>query len=401
MKIIKLALRSILHFRTYSGINLLGLALSLACVITISRYVYGELTVDRFNKKLDRIFVTTVEISTSPGEAMFSGISDSFSEKTLIEHPGVENFTNFIRFESEEIDVDDRKYDAAILLADSNFLKINDYPLISGIDKLSDLHGALITKNFAQKLFGNENPIGKTFRHPTGEIFTISGMIGQLSSKTSLTFDLILSYQLSNYLSARPSPQTIVLLYPGVDYRTVNEQYADFIGETFWGFQMRYQLFPFSKVYFHKNVSKVFKQGNYNNVTMLMAVGALILFAGIINYINICTVVVLRRGRELGIKKVFGAGGQTIFYQLLVENLLMTGLALMAAWLIADVAYPLITNILQLDLFFDFRFNIFLSTIILLSLPVITTLYPFFRFHYSMPLTQYQKASFDIPPMFC
>jgi len=57
---IRLAIRSILSFRMYSGVNLLGLALSLACVITIFRYVYGEITVDRFNDNLDRMYVTTI-----------------------------------------------------------------------------------------------------------------------------------------------------------------------------------------------------------------------------------------------------------------------------------------------------------------------------------------------------
>ena len=383
MKIIRLAIRSILSFKMYSGINLLGLALSLACVFTIFRYVYGEFTVDRFNSKLDRMYVTMQEYSTKPGEAMYSGISNS--ESKITEHPGVETFSNFMWFESEEIEVDNRKYNAEVLLADSNFLKITDYPVISGIERLSDLHSALITKRFAQKMYADENPIGKTFLHPTGEIFTITGVIGVLSTKSSISFDIILSSQLRNYLSSWPSPQTIVLLYPGVDYRTVNAQYADFHEETFWGHQIRAQLFPFAKVYFGRS-STVYRQGNYNYVTVLLAVGALILIVGIINYINIITVVVLRRGRELGIKKVFGAGGNNIFIQLLAENLILTGLALIAALLIAGAASPLIAGVLQLDQIPVIRFDLFLSIIILLSLPVITTLYPFFRHHYSLPV---------------
>ena len=98
MKFIKLALNSILRFRTYSGINVLGMALSLACVIIIFRYVHGEYTVDRFDKNLDRIYLTTQEYSTNPGVVHFSGISNPNRETTFVdltEHSGVEKYSHF------------------------------------------------------------------------------------------------------------------------------------------------------------------------------------------------------------------------------------------------------------------------------------------------------------------
>jgi len=389
MKIIKLAINSILHFRIYSGINVLGMALSLACVVTIFRYVYGEYTVDRFNKNLDRIFVTTIEDGTNPGRTGFSGINNPNREKTFVdltEHSGVEKYAHFRWFENDEIDFDNQKYNSTILVADSNFLKITDYPVIVGIERLIDPNSALITKSFAQKLFGNQDPVGKTFRHSTGEILTITGVIGETSTKATLAFDIIVSYHLSNSWSRMS--QTFVLLYPGVEYRTINKQYEDFFEMPLWQQNMRYQLFPLSEVYFDKSIANyTFKQGNYRYVTVLMLVGALILLAGVVNYINIYTVVILRRGRELGIKKVFGAGGHHIFIQLLTENLLMTGLSLIAAFLITFAAYPAITNILHLDQISNFRFDMSLSFILLLSLPILATLYPFLRYSYSNPVT--------------
>ena len=381
MKIIKLAIRSILNFRTYSGINLLGLALSLACVITIFRYVYGEFTVDRFNKKLDRIFIATVEVSENPGEIRITSV-DKYSKDAsfvnLNEHPGVERYSNFAFFDNDEIDFDNRKYDVAVLMADSNFLKITDYPIISGMNNLSEPNTVLITKNFAQKLFGKQNPVGNTFRHSSGEILTITGVIGQTSTKSTLSFDFIVSY----FLPSSPSKvRTLVMLYPNIDYRTVNKQYEAFIEHRFWPVHMRYQLFPLSKVYFDKSIINdiTFTKGNYSHVTVLMGVGFLILLTGIINFINIFTVVVLRRGRELGVKKVFGAGNHIIFSQLMVESMLITGLAIMLAFFIVKTTYPLVTNIIQLDQVPNVRFDILLSVILLLLLPLSTTLFPFFR----------------------
>ena len=387
MKLLKLALRSILNFRTYSSINLLGLALSLACVITIFRYVYGEMTVDHFNKKIDRIYLTTLERESNAEEVVFSSIYNMDNDETFMDitkHPGVEKYSHFNRFKDDEISVDDRKYYATVIMTDSNFLKITDFPVISGIDKLSEPNNALITKSYAQKLFGNENPVGKTLRTSSGEIVTISGIIGATSTKATLSFDMVVS--LSNQMMYGYK-NTLVLLYPRVDYQAINKQHEEFHYMGAIAGLERHQLFPLSKVYFNKSVKNfVFRQGNYNYVTVLMAVGVLILLTGIINYINIYTVVVLRRGRELGIKKVFGAGSSNIFKQLLTENLLMTLLALLFALYIAHLAYPFITNVLHIDQLRSIRFDVFLTFCFLLVLPVLTTLYPFVRHHYAVPV---------------
>jgi ABC-type antimicrobial peptide transport system permease subunit len=304
-------------------------------------------------------------------------------------HSGVEASSNFALYENDEIDVDNRKFVAAVLLADSNFLKICDYPIISGTHRLTDRNSALITQRFAQKLFGEENPVGKTFRHITGENLTITGIIGQTSTKSTLSFDVIASLNLHDIMSQWQTNQTFVLLYQGVDYKTVNRQYEDFFEMDYrWDIRhIRYQLFPLPEVYLDKSVSNyVFRQGNYAHVNVLLAVGFLILLSGVLNFINVCTVVVMRRGRELGIKKVFGAGRHHIFIQLAMENFLLTSLALVVAFLLASGVTPFISNVLLLEQIPNIRFDTFLSFVILLSLPVLTTLYPFLRYHYSSPV---------------
>jgi len=386
MKVIKLAIRSILHFRMYSGINVLGLALSLACVITIFRYANGEFTVDHFNKKLNRIYVVTNEYSSNSGGITFSGISNPNNEKTFVnlaEHPGVEKHSQFVLPDNEEIDLDNQKYNAKVLAADSIFLKIIDYPVIMGVDKLSEPNSALITQDFARKIFGNQDPVGKTFQYRNGEILTITGVIGQTTTKSTLSFDVVVSFHLLGQYWERV-PQSFVLLYPGANYREINKQYESFFEMPLWNYQMRYQLYPLSKVYLDKSIENyVYNKGNSNYIYVLMIVGILILLVGIINYINIYTVVILRRGRELSVKKVFGAEGHNIFMQLLTENLLMIGLAIISALIIAHISSSLITNVLQLSQIPNMRFDALLSLVLLFSLSVIATLYPFFRIQYS------------------
>jgi len=122
-----------------------------------------------------------------------------------------------------------------------------------------------------------------------------------------------------------------------------------------------------------------------------MAVGALILLVGVINYINIYAVVFLRRGRELGVKKVFGADGHNIFIQLLVENLLMTGLAIVLALILARVVNPFIQHVLQFDRISNIRFDAILLSVILFCLPLLTSLYPFFRYRYATVVNSFRN----------
>jgi len=386
MNALKLAFRSILHFRMYSLANIIGLALSLACVITIFRYVYGEFTVDRFNKKIDRIFMVTQETDNEPGKlrlrSFFTGRRDFIDWN---KNPGVEKYSDIVSSKNDEIVVNERTFNATVLAADSNFFKIIDYPVISGKDNLSDRRSALISESFARKIFGKENPVGQTFLHSSGQMLTITGVTGQPSTKSTQSFDIIVSLYLSRQWMR--TSQTYVLLYPDVDYRTINKQYETF-AETGSPWKERFQLFPLSKVYFDRDVLSLglVEQGNRNYVNILIAVGALILLTGIFNNINVYIVIVLRRGRELGIKKVFGAGGHNIFIQLLFENILTAGLSLFFAMNIANIASPFISNVLQLDQIPNIRFDLLLSFFLILLFPLTTTLYPFLRFYYSTPV---------------
>jgi hypothetical protein len=325
MKKLKLALRSLLYYKQYSVINILGLALSLACVIIIFRYVYGEFTVDRFNRNFERIFVTTVENRDWGGMIRSNRLYNRQNLENvpnLTQHAGVEKYSHFIYMGNSELEVDSRKFDAELLVADNNFLSILDFPIIMGVDRLQEPNSALITQELAQRIFGNENPIGQTFSYFNQGELVVTGIIGQTSTKSSLEFDVVLPIGFTMW---QRGVQAFVLLYPNVDYREVNSRNLDFIGER------RRQLFPLSDVYLHSNhiiQNREFAQGNFQYVVILALIGLLILLVGVINYINIHTVITLRRGKELGVKKIFGASVGTIFMQMLIDNALMVGLAL-------------------------------------------------------------------------
>ena len=397
MKNFRLALRSLVHFKGYTAINLLGLALCLACVIVISRYVYGELSVDRFNRELDRIYVTTQENSMNSGVVSYGGFENSGRDKYSIDlrrDPAVERSSNFILFPDEQVTWDNRLFTTDLLVADTSFLQILDYPVIHGEPGLDRPENALITEEYAQKIFGSADPLGKKLRYESsGKELTVTGVIGKTSAKSSLRFDLLIPISHTKYWSRRQN--TLVLLYPDQDYRAFNRKYEDFV-ETGgrMSYQERLQLFPLKRAYLDRSVTDygTFLHGNSSTVIALSVVGLLILLIGASNFVNIYMAVVLRRGREFGMKKVFGAPAGQIFGQLLLENGLMITTSLVIAFALTEILNPVVKNLLGFDQL-PFRLSDFLLPLgLLLILPLLTTLFPFFHYNYASPVSSLRSV---------
>ena len=162
MKIIKLAVRTLRRFKLYKLINIAGLALSLACTMAISRYVYRELTVNHFVKNLDRVCLPSVLLSNEvqPRYA-YDYLGNMYPNVPVLQnHPAIQKISPYIIFEEDLIGTENKKeYDVRTLVTDGTFLQILTYPVIEGNKHTPLKHpqSAVITREFAHKIFDNEN----------------------------------------------------------------------------------------------------------------------------------------------------------------------------------------------------------------------------------------------------
>jgi ABC-type antimicrobial peptide transport system permease subunit len=381
----------------YTVINLLGMTISLACAIIIARYVHSELTVDGFNTKLDRIYMTTREVSNHPGQIWTRGVYDESMEKgfvDFVESPGVEKRSRFMHFGNADIVIENQTYGADILVSDTVFLQILDYPVIAGVNNIRRPEDAIITEAFAKKIFGSEDPLGKTFFYTAvNRTLTVTGIIRIPAWKSVISFDMLVSSQLAEHWSRMPI--SLVLLYPGVDYREINRQNSEFMEMAAWGYSIRYQLFPYRDVYFEKHVESysVFTHGNLTYVFILTGIGILLLLTGLVNYANINSVVMTRRNRELGMKKVFGAEGYSVFIQLILENLILILASLVIAFLLADELTPFMENRIGVMQYPNLQFDLRLSLALAIALPVLVSAVPFIRYRYFSPVRSLQSVN--------
>jgi ABC-type antimicrobial peptide transport system permease subunit len=339
---------------------------------------------------------------------MFSGIWNPNREKSFVdltENPGVEKHALFRYFKNEDIAVENQKYSANLVVADTVFLQILDYPVKAGIDNIRRPEDVLITEAFAAKIFGSEDPLGKTIFYPViQKNMTVAGIIRMPTHKSILSFDILVSLQLDYmFRLSVDDPHSLILLHAGVDYRNINRQYPEFMDMTVTrGCGVRHHLFPYGDIYFEKNIKdtsgnsgkhSIFAHGNLIYIFILSSMGILLLLTGLVNYINIRSVVMMRRNRELGMKKVFGAEGFKIFTQLLLENFMLIVLSLIIAFGLAESLSPFMENSLGVLQYPNLRFDLWLSLTLAAALPVAVSIAPSLRYRYFSPIRSLQSIN--------
>ena len=119
-------------------------------------------------------------------------------------------------------------------------------------------------------------------------------------------------------------------------------------------------------------------RGNKDHVTVLSVVACMLLLVGIFNFINIYTVIVLKRAREFGVKKVYGASSLRIFTQIYAENVCMVAVALLIIWMLIEVTAGLFASVYAIPVKSDILFDLSLSLALLFGLPLVTSVFPFY-----------------------
>lgn len=387
MKHVLLSLRTIFRFKTYTGINIAGLALSLACVFILVRYIHQEMTVNHFVPELDRTFLTTVVYNTGR-----VNLSESLDESknpnylSLVADPSVERYSRFIMQEEDFVLIDEYRYTVNTLVVDSSFFQLIPYPCLEGTMQLAP-NDALISEEFAKKIFGKKSPIGKGMTVSTGNVVRIVGVVGKPATKSSFQFDVVLSNQLAMWSRV---PFEVVRLYKSENVVALNQKLAKPMKlETYMDQAVYFQLLPLEDIYFNREISsyaKAILRGNKDVLRLLGLVSGLILLVGLFNYVNLYTVMMQKRGKELGVKQVFGANRLQVFLQLYAENVCLNSIALFFVWFFIELTRNVMDSTFGIPVQSDVCFDWLLSGSVLFVLPFLTVLYPFWKYTHAIPV---------------
>ena len=387
MKTLKYAWRFLMRSKSYTIINLLGLAFSLACSIILMRYIHRELTVD--THCIDREHVYAICTNTE-GNRGLSGLKQYNYDTISIDNRFVEAMTTYIPLEKDYVISGTNRIPARCLVTDSVFFQLFHYPIVQGKLSLTTPQSALLTEKYARKIFGNENPIGKVLRYSNGKDITVEGIVGEPECKTTINFDIILSSKLSQHWERMNTE--LYRFLPGTDINAINKtgSVPRYINDPEYDTRTHtFSLISVKDIYWDGSLTDrepaMFLSGNHSHLIILSGVCLLLLLTGILNFINLYLVALLRRGKEYGLKKVFGVCGKTLFANIWIENTLLVLSALLVSWLIIEIMSAPTEYLF--DIHFSYTaFDGWLSASILLLLPVITSIYPYIKYNYTSPI---------------
>jgi putative ABC transport system permease protein len=365
MNNIKVAWRHLARNKLFSIVNILGMAIGLACCMLIMLYVGHEKNFDSFHKNGDRIVFVQAKLMTGNDSTVLPYLSFGTGPMARAEDPDVEGY---LRISSPRPDpvvqnaLDGRlKFtESRFLFADSNFFNFFSFPLVSGSPQtlLADPFSVVVSEQTARKYFGSADPVGKTLTFNQKYTFTITGIAKEAPSNSSIQFDFVAS------LSAMSR------LYPEVIAAESQVVRSSFLFKTFFLLRQRdaggrlidilhrlhvtgngegatnerYFTTPLADIHLEDSRSGA---AGFRYTRFFFAIALLVLFLAMSNYISLSTARSTLRAREIGVRKAIGADRRRIALQFFVESALGTLISFVIAYLLCTFFQPLFFNYLD------------------------------------------------------
>src|SRR5690606_38728308 len=353
---IKFAIRNFVSNKVVFFGSIATLCLGALCISLLFSYVYNELTMDDFHKREKDIYVVIMKDSpTSEWAAVSPKYFFKFDYK---DYPEIESVVNISKIEKNRVTV---SYENTIfypegIVVDSTFFKIFNFSLLIEDEKsvLNDANGILLTKLFAEKIFGNENPIGKRIKLSSkSETFHIVKGLVSVTSNSSITFDFILPRTKES--NARfGGGSDFILVNNAFDIKTVKNRIEN-IGKGQPLFQYKKTgIVPLNDMYFRNDSSIlaiVFsKVGDIKNVYILIITIIVILIISVLNFSNLQIVNTNASIKQSAISKINGAQKHHIIYQKLVEIVLLLVMSTIIIALFYESILPIFNDFTNVGL---------------------------------------------------
>lgn len=406
----KTAFRSMNRNRNYIFINIAGLAVGIAVCMMIFIIIQFQTSFDNFHSKKDRIYRVLSEYHHAEGAKTGKDVPFPMPAGLRMTFQQIEQVTAIFASHDDKllIPVDNGKTikafkeDKGVFYVEPSFFKIFDYPLLAGsYESLKDPNNVLLTKEIAEKYFGDWNTaMGKTIKLQLGgyifehgnQVLKVSGILAKIPVNTDFQLKLVVAYGtgFSGSLMAKSTDWEdrtnsgfgcYVLMSPNTSVENFNKQLRVYSKEV--------QASDNNDSHFIQPLSDVHydtETGDYSNRTIshellnvLWLIATFILLIACVNFINLSTAQAVNRAKEVSIRKVLGSNKTQLQIQFIIETFLIVLSAVILAGLIAIFSLPYLNQILELSLSFSSlnttTFILFLF-IVTIGVTVLACFYP-------------------------
>ena len=352
----KIAYRNLVRHKGYAAINVVGLALGIACCVLIGLYVQSELSFDRFHAKGDRVYRVLQTVGFGGEEKSWTQTSPLLAGAMEASLPGVEQAIR-IYLQDGVVKTGEDEFKEPLLFADASFFSTFTFPLLHGnpAESLSRPDGVVLSETAARKYFGTTDVLGRRIEIRLRETFynfTVSGVSAPVPETSSIQFDVLLPLQKLEQVDrvfSSPnwgtlSPRTYILLDRNTTAAEVTDRLASFVEAELPEDRVsytRYRLQPLSEVHWSPSVGPNFVAAS--NPVYPYFLSGIALFILVIACINFTTLTLGRsagRAQEVGMRKALGAVRGQLIRQFWGEAVLICSVALGLSLVIVELMLP-------------------------------------------------------------
>lgn len=394
---LKIAFRNLLRNKSYTFINIAGLAVGIAACLVIFLIINFELSFDSFHSKRDKIQRVVSEFTTTDGKSLSSGVPFTTSQNFKVDFPQLEKVATLMEADDNITVLGDATNKAGkkfkergnVFYAEPAFFEIFDFPLLSGDPKtaLSEPYSALVTQEVAEKYFGTwQEAIGKYIKNDNRDVLKITGILKNVPTNSDFPLKVVIPYEVlkknnpgmfKDEISVASAHNVFVVL--------PNNQSPEQFTALLAAYAKKHKPAEYAKEVL---VLQSFKEMHFDSeldtpshhsfskelIWSLGLIGAFLLLVACVNFINLATAQAINRSKEVGVRKVLGSNRSDLIGQFFGETTLITITAVIIAIILAQLILPALNQLLNLQVSFNlledpkiglFLVSITLSTILL------------------------------------
>ncbi|MEP1307490.1 MAG: ABC transporter permease [Balneola sp.] len=377
---LKITFRNLWKNKSYSFINIVGLAFGLASCIIILLYVNNELSYDKHHKNADRIARVVSFIDFSGSYLELATTSSPMGPTLKSDYADVEDMVRFrprgeflVRSNATNIKETD------VIFSDPSVFNVFTIPVLHGNAEtaLLEPYTMALSQSKAMKYFGKENVVGESLLLDGEHSYKINAVYEDMPSTSHFNFEFLLSMETiadeaNNGVWLSNNFRTYLLLKEGTDFKSFEEnfdaikktyiepQLIQFTGSNLEEFEeagnsANYELQPLTDIHLHSDLIAEFKpNGNINYVFLFSGLATFILILACINFMNLATARSVKRAKEVGIRKTLGSLRKQLVTQFFTESILLCILSFLIALLLVEFTLPFFSNLSGTNLAADY-----------------------------------------------
>ncbi|MCE7995004.1 MAG: FtsX-like permease family protein [Roseivirga sp.] len=374
------SLRTLLKNKFYFFLNVLGLSIGIAACLLCYLHISYELSYDQYNTNADNTYrLITGDLKSGNGWVRVSAPMPPALKRNIPEIERFARFTNITRDPQVTVEYNRTIFsESKFFLTDPDFLEIYDVPLLRGQKSqvLADQNSVILSASAVKKYFGDEDPIGKTVRVDDQFNFQVSGVFEDIPFNAHFDFDFLISFE--NLERVLPGTSltgnwgqfnyfAYLQLAAGSDLAVVQTKIQSTeinLGDNRNFDLSRIGIQPLSEIHFIDNRGNLKQAYNFKYIYIYGAIAVAILFISFINFVNLSIAGSTKRIKEVGVRKVVGAGRGQLILQFIAEAFLIAFFAVVVSLILSNyLLIPAVNELMNSRIVMDFSDPLMLAVL--------------------------------------